>query len=85
MQPGAAVQGVSARAWNDMSVGGRKCPRSRYRRLRSMILTLIMRNRFEIFYARGGRWSLHTAKTHSGHSGLRAPRLGRGVDELVMP
>jgi hypothetical protein len=29
-------------------------------------LTLIMRNRFEIFYARGGRWSFYTAKTQTG-------------------
>src|SRR5438132_9489009 len=29
-------------------------------------LTLIMRNRFEIFYDRGGRWSFHAAKTLNG-------------------
>ena len=28
-------------------------------------LTLKTRKSFEIFYARGGRWSFHTAKTHS--------------------
>src|SRR3982074_3137535 len=31
-----------------------------------IILTLMMRNFFETFYARRRRWSFHTAKTHSG-------------------
>jgi len=30
-------------------------------------LTLTTRNSSEIFYARGERWSFHTAKTRLGH------------------
>jgi hypothetical protein len=38
-------------------------------------LTLTTRNSSEIFYARDGRLSFHTAKTLSGHRG--------GVDDLI--
>jgi len=42
-------------------------------------LTLIMRNRFEIFYARGGRWSFHTAKTHKRHRPDRNPAVQKAA------
>jgi hypothetical protein len=35
-------------------------------------LTLMMRNSSEIFYARGGHLSFHTASTLSGHCGCGA-------------
>ena len=51
-------------------------------------LTLIMRKRFEIFYARGGRWSFHTAKTLSGHTAEkhkeRKVQIGLGVKWLEL-